>query len=178
MWRSENMDAIFQRRSIRKFKDEPINEEQLKTLLKAAMAAPNAFESNEWEFVVVQSEEGKKKIIAAQPYARAAENAAAIIIVCGNTKLEKNEPVLVQNCCAAIENILICATALNLGSLWLGAGGETITKLRQAFGIPEYVLPVGMVAVGHAAQVKPAHDRYFAEKVHFERFSRSATSLT
>lgn len=166
------MDAIFKRRSIRKFKDVPITEEQLRMVLKAGMAAPNAFGSNEWEFVVVRKMEGKEKIMEAQAYAKSAKNAGAIIIVCGNTKLEQFHEAIPQNCSAAIENMLICATALNLGSLWLGVypGKETMDKLRQAFGIPDYVLPIGMVAVGVADESKPANDRYFEDKVHMDYF--------
>lgn len=164
------MEAIFNRRSVRRFKEEPISDDQLHILLKAAMAAPNAFESNEWEFIVVQSAAGKKQIAATSHHAKPALHAAAVIIVCGNKNMERFTEVMVQNCCAAIENILICAADMDLGSLWLGIGPDTSTKLRQAFQIPNYVLPIGMVAVGTAAENLPPHDRYFAEKVHFEQY--------
>lgn len=164
------MEAIFNRRSIRKFKDFPITDEQLHLLLKAAMAAPNALSSNEWEFVVIKSAEGREKIIECQPHATAAKTAGAVIIVCGNTRFEKFPIFLQQNCCAAIQNILICATEMKLGSVWLGVVEDTIPKLREAFNIPDYVLPVGMAAVGLTDESKDAHDRYFAEKVHFEHY--------
>lgn len=164
------MDAIFKRRTIRKFKDIPLTDGQLHTLLKAAMAAPNALSSNEWEFVVIKSPEGRKKIIECQPHATAADTAAAVIIVCGNAKLERFPVFLQQDCCAAIENMLICAASLNLGSAWLGVVDDTVPRLREAFDIPEHVLPVGMVAVGVPAEEKEPHDRYFSDKVHFERY--------
>ena len=164
------MDAIFIRRTIRKFKDIPVTDEQLCLLLKAAMAAPNALSSNEWEFIVIKNPEGKKKIIECQPHATAADTAAVVIIVCGNTELERFPVFLQQNCCAAIQNMLICATELKLGSAWLGVVDDTVPKLRKAFNIPEHVLPVGMVALGVSDEEKEPHDRYFADRVHFEQF--------
>lgn len=164
------MDAVFNRRSIRKFKDIPVSDERLRLLLKAAMAAPNALSSNEWEFLVITSIEGRRKIIECQSHATAAETAAAVIIVCGNTELERCNIFLQQDCCAALENILICASALNIGSVWLGIVDDTIPKLRKAFNIPEHVLPVGMTAIGIADEKKAGHDRYYPDKVHFEMF--------
>ncbi|MBN1766034.1 MAG: nitroreductase family protein, partial [Sedimentisphaerales bacterium] len=116
------LEAIFKRRSIRRFTDQPISDEIVEQLLRAAMAAPSAHNEQPWHFVTINDRTILEKITEVHPYAQMLKEAPLAICVCGDKSLE-NDPGVdywVQDCSAATENILIAATALGLGSCWLG----------------------------------------------------------
>lgn len=164
------MNSIFKRRSIRKYKDVPVTDEQIKTLLSAAMAAPTACNAQEWEFIVIKSREMKDKIMKVHPYSKALINAGAAFLVCGNQDKEIAKDYFQQDCAAAIQNILLQATEMGLGSLWMGVYPNEKVKnsLIQLFELPSHIQPVGLVAVGTADEERPMEDRYDEKKVHYE----------
>lgn len=166
------MDAIFNRRTIRDLKSEAISDDQLRTILKAGMAAPDAFNVNGREFIVVKSEEGRKKIAEAHIGSKTALNASAVIIVCGDTKVDKYPEVIGLNCAASIENMLICATSLGLGSSWIGTypNQEIASYMHRMFEIPDHIMPIGMVAIGAPDNSATPHNEYHENKVHFEKY--------
>lgn len=112
------MDTIFQRRSVRKFLEKKISEEDIKRILRAGMAAPSC----EWVFVVMRDRERFQKFLEVHPYATALKTADTVILVCADLNLEKEpgEGWWIQDCSAAMQNMLLEATDLGLGSLWLG----------------------------------------------------------
>ena len=166
------MEAIFNRRTIRELKSESISDDQIKTILRAGMAAPDAFNVNGREFIVVKSEDGRKKISEAHIGSKTALNASAVIIVCGNTQLDQYPEVIALNCAACIENMLICATDLGLGSSWIGTypNKEIATYMHEKFEIPEHIMPIGMVAIGAPDNSKAPHNNYYEDKVHYEKY--------
>ncbi|MFP4400118.1 MAG: nitroreductase family protein, partial [Desulfonatronovibrio sp.] len=78
------MDALFTRRSIRKYKDKPVADEQVKTILEAAMMAPSAGNAQPWQFVICRDKETMARIKEINPYAAMAEQAWLGILVCGD----------------------------------------------------------------------------------------------
>ena len=107
---SEALETIFRPRSIRRFTSEPVKHEMLIILLKAAMAAPTACNSQPWEFIVVTEPEVLAHIREKFIFAR--YNAPAAIVVCGNIGIANNSAGRdhwVQDCSAATENILLAA---------------------------------------------------------------------
>ena len=82
------MEAIFKRRSIRKYKDEPVSDELIDKLLRAAMAAPSAGNEQPWHFVVVKDKETLKRLSKLSPYASMLKDAPIGIVVCGDLKAE------------------------------------------------------------------------------------------
>lgn len=168
------MKEIFFRRSIRKYKDIPVAAEQLKKLLRAGMAAPSAGDGREWSFLIVESREGRDKFMAAHDASGAVKTAPLLIIVCARMRDEVYYPegFWVQNCSAAIENILLEAVHLGLGALWMAIypRQHRVGRLREAFDIPEDVMPFGAVAVGTPERTKPPTDRYMGEYVFRESY--------
>lgn len=167
----ETLEAIFSRRSIRKYiADKPVEQDKIKTILRAAMAAPTARNIQDWEFFVVDTLEGKKKIMQAHPYASMLNTAPCAIIVCANKKRSENcEGYFEQSCAAALQNILLAATDLGLGSVWLGVypRKEVRDALHKIFAMPADIIPVGIAVLGYADETKPKEDRYDIKKVHF-----------
>ena len=82
------LEAIFTRRSIRKFTGEPVTEDQLNLILKAGFHAPSAHNRQPWHFVVIRDEEKIDAMSQIHPYAKMAPSAGCIIIVCGDKDIE------------------------------------------------------------------------------------------
>ena len=82
------MDAILNRKSIRKYKDIKISEEIVEELLRAGMQAPSAGNEQPWEFIVLRDKEIMKKITEVHPYSQMLLNTDVAIIVCGNEEKE------------------------------------------------------------------------------------------
>jgi nitroreductase len=167
----EIIDIILSRRSIRQFTDEPVAREMLILLLKAAMSAPTACNSQPWEFVVVTEPERLSCIREKFLFAR--YNAPAAIVVCGSVGIANNSAARhhwVQDCSAATENILIAAAGMGLGAVWIGVYPlpSRIQLLSEALGIPEDVVPLSMVYVGHPAESKEPRTQYDEHRVYWQ----------
>lgn len=164
------MNAIFTRRSIRKYTAEKIPAELLKKLLEAAMSAPSAGNQQPWQFLVIQEREMLAKIADVSPYAKMTKDAAAAIMVCGDLAREKFVGFWVQDCSAAIENLLLEATDSGLGAVWLGMYPliDRVDLLRQLFQLPDQIVPLAVIALGYPAETKPPQNRYHETNVHWE----------
>jgi nitroreductase len=167
----EILDIIFSRRSIRQFTLEPVDRETLILLLKAAMAAPTACNSQPWEFIAVTEPEILDLIRSKFLFAR--YNAPAAIVVCGNADIAhstEGRKSWVQDCSAATENILIAATGMGLGAVWIGVYPypSKIKPVVDSLGIPENVTPLSMVLVGHPAEKKEPRTQYDEHKVYWQ----------
>jgi nitroreductase len=168
----ELIDCMFQRRSIRRYKEKHVDRETLELLIKAAMAAPTACNNQPWEFIAIREKETmdnlRKKLVMGR------YNAPAAIVVCGNMKLAMGglKHHWDQDCSAALENILLAATALGLGSIWIGVYPipSFIESVREALNIPEYVVPLGIAYVGYADEEKEPRTQYNEKRVYWEKY--------
>ena len=170
-----SLDPIFQRRSIRVYTEQPVEPEKLDLLLKAAMAAPSAMNCKPWEFVVITDPEKlalfRKRLIFGN------RNAPAAILVCGNPSLSINPAARlfwVQDCSLAGENILIAASGLGLGTVWVGVHpvAEFVRVVRDITGLPKHVTPLGLIYVGYPAEGKPARTQYDQKRVHWQKYQK------
>lgn len=165
------IETILNRRSIRRFTPESVDHEILILLLKAAMAAPTACNSQPWEFIVVTEPEVLACIRERLIFAR--YNAPAAIVVCGNTDIANNvegRRHWEHDCSAATENILLAAAGLGLGAVWIGVHPypSKIKPIAEVLGIPENVIPLSMVYVGHPDEVKTPSNRYNEHRVYWQ----------
>ena len=169
----EVLEAIFARRSIRRYTAQTVEPEKLTSLLQAAMAAPSACNSQPWEFVVVTEPDILARLqgsLYAGHY-----NAPAAIVVCGNQAIANNSAARyywVQDCSAAAENILIAATGLGLATVWIGVYPlpSVIKPVSEILNIPEQVIPLCVVYVGYPAEEKPARTQYDDYRVHWQQY--------
>ncbi|MDY7079515.1 MAG: nitroreductase family protein [Chloroflexota bacterium] len=166
----EFIQTIFARRSIRKYTDEPVSEADVKTLLEAAMAAPSASNRKPWQFFVVTERQVLDALAEAHPHGKMLFQATLCISVCGD--LTQMERYWVQDCSAATENLLLAATALGLGAVWLGVypREERVTAVSQVLGLPETITPLNLVSIGHPAEEKKPRTQYDEARVHRERW--------
>lgn len=143
--------------------------------MKAGMAAPTACNNQPWEFIAVTEKDTMDKLRAGLVMAK--YNAPAAIVVCGNMNLARggSKHHWDQDCSAALENILLAATAMGLGSVWIGVYPieSFIEPVRKALDIPEYVVPLGIAYIGYAAEEKESRTQYNEKRVYFEKYDRS-----
>jgi len=132
------------------------------------MAAPSAGNERPWHFVVVRDRRLMQGIMEVHPYAQMLKQSSVAVLICGDPTLEKYPGFWVQDCSAAVENMLIMAVELNLGAVWLGIYPieERVRGLRQLLGLPENVIPFALVPIGHPDEEKRPLDRYDEERVH------------
>lgn len=166
----DTMEALFSRRSIRKYTAGPITDEVLREILEAAMSAPSAGNEQPWHFVIINDRKILDYIPSFHPHSHMLKEATVAILVCGDIKLEKHIGYWVQDCAAATENLLLAIHAKGLGAVWLGIfpREERVTGLRKLLGIPDHVVPFSLIPVGVPAESKPPRpDRYNALKIHY-----------
>jgi len=162
------LNNIFARRSIRQYTDESVSEEQVKTLLEAAMAAPSASDRRPWHFIVVRERATLDALAERHPYAKMLFAAPLCIVPCADPAI--SDAWWVQDCSTATENLLLAATALGLGAVWVGVYPRTarVQAVREVLGIPESIVPLCLVPIGHPAEYKQPRTRYDAARVHRE----------
>jgi nitroreductase len=166
----EMIRAIFARRSIRKYMRKPVSEEDVKTMLEAAMAAPSASNRKPWHFIVVAERQILDNLAKAHPYGKMLLEAPLCIAVCGDKNISSR--YWVQDCSAATENILLAATALGLGAVWLGVHPreERVNPIRKVLNIPENIVPLNLISIGYPAEKKEPRTQYDEERVHLENW--------
>jgi len=158
------------RRSIRQFKDAPVSEAQAESLLRAAMAAPSAGNEQAWAFVVIRDRARLAQCVEVHPYAQMCKTAALAVLVCGDVGRDKHDGMWVQDCSAAVENLLLAAANMGLGTCWCGVHprSEREEGFRTLCKLPKEIVPFALIAVGVPAEKKGPADYYDPNRVRRE----------
>jgi nitroreductase len=168
----EVQEALLNRRSIRKYTDQKISKAEMDKILKAAMYSPSAMNLQAWQFIVIDNKDVLKETIRSIPYAEMLRQSAAAIIVCGDSLVEKNESWLLQNCSAAIQNILLSAQGLGIGSCWIAIHGmnDVYQNIKAQFKLPENIVPVSLISLGYPDENVKAEERFRHDKIHYNKW--------
>lgn len=171
-------EAIKKRRSIRAFTPEDVSKEEIEKILDAARYAPSAGNIQPWEFIVIRDFKIKRKLSMAALDQNFIEEAPVVIVVCANEMRSGRgygsrgaTLYCLQDTAAAIQNMLLTACALDLGTCWVGAFHEE--DARKILNIPRGVRPIAIIPVGHSVE-KPEmrFKRALSEVVHYETYSK------
>lgn len=167
------LEAILSRRSVRSYTGEPVSDDHIEAILRAAMAAPSAGNQQPWRFIVLKDRAVLDAAAETTPYGKMLREAAFGLVIAADTRDLKHEVMWQQDCSAATQNALIAIHALGLGAVWLGFWPkmERVTPLKEALAMPEGIEPMAVLAVGHPAEHKPPAERYDADKVWVDRWS-------
>lgn len=147
----ETIETILTRKSVRDFKDTPIEEEKIQLLMKAAMAAPSAMNRQPWEFIIVESEEKKEAVRKAMPFGK--YKSAIIVIPCvkESAAVPFMHDLVSCDLAAASENILLAAHDLGLGAVWCAIypGKPLMNSIKKAIDIPNGLTPYSAIYIGY-----------------------------
>jgi nitroreductase len=160
-------DAIYGRRSIRRYKDKEVEKEKIIKLLKAGMAAPSACNLQPWEFIVVTDKEMLRQL--KENIGEGNYNAPMAVVVCANTvNIPWGGDSWMVDCSAAVENMMLAATAMGLGSVWIGSQDED--GVRKLLDIPDRISVMNVVYFGYPDQEIKHGTRYNEEAVFWQKY--------
>lgn len=149
--------VIRDRRSIRKYKDQPVEADKIEQVLDAARLAPSWKNMQCWRFLVLTDPERRAGLLEAipddNPGKKAIASAPAVIVVCGNpveSDVENGIEYYVADVAIAFEHLCLAAHALGLGTCWMGWYDEA--AIKQALGIPSHIRVVGLTPLGYPDQ--------------------------
>lgn len=161
----EFMKVVRNRRSIRRYKRDPVPEDVLNQILEAARLAPSAGHRQPWHFVVIRDAETKRQL----GISSWAAQAPIVIVGCADTET-REEPKCFVDVSIAFEHMVLAAANFGLGTCWLGYLGadETIKKI---LGIPEHMKVVAVTPLGYPDEIPgPKTRKTLSEIIHYEKF--------
>ena len=145
-------DTVLARRSIRKYENKPIPKDVLDKITEAGRQAPSAVNKQPYRFVIVTDPDTKKEIKGM--FSRFREKAPAIIVGCANTKALLTGKWAPIDTAIALQNMVLTAWSLGVGSCWVGSFNEQ--KIKQQLKIPKNWTIIALVTLGYPAeQPKP-----------------------
>ncbi len=168
----ETNEAILTRRSIRKYTNKPISDDLVKTIIEAGMYAPSARNLQPWHFLVVKERKILNELAEIQPNGKMLKHAPLAILICGDISVESMESYLLQNCTAALQNILLSAHANGLGAVWTGVHPkeDRIKGMNELFNLPENIMPIALLSIGYPDQIVKKPERFNPDKIHYEKW--------
>lgn len=169
-------NLLVKRRSIRKYKDNPIEKDKVEQLIRAALLAPTSRNTRAWEFIVADDPEILGKLSVAKPGAQALKGAAMGIVVLADPQ---TSDVWIEDTSIAATILLLTAQSLGLGACWIQIRErmykEGITAgeyVREVLGIPENLQVEAIVSLGYPDETRPEHteDELLRNKIHWNKF--------
>jgi nitroreductase len=170
----DTLSVIHNRKSVRNFNGEPVTQDLLEILLKAAMAAPSAVNCQPWEFILITDRKTLDKLGDALPYTKMIYKAGAAIVVCGiPAKAHKNfvEYAIIDSTLAS-QNILLAAETIGIGAIWTAAYPypDRMESVRSILNIPSDAIPLNVIPIGHPTGQDVRKEKFDPKKIHWDRW--------
>ncbi len=166
------LKEIKDRKSVRKYLEKELTNEQISLLVEAGSKAPSAHNRQPWEFIIVTDRELLLKITTFHKYAQMLKEAPLAIIVLGNKEVCNVDEFIYYDCSAVTQNILLQATHMNLGSCWcaLAPSELIVNSMKELFNLPDTVIPVSLIALGYEDGNKGNVDKPLENKVFYNKY--------
>jgi nitroreductase len=169
----ELMEVIRKRRSIRKYRPDPVSQEDIEYMLEAARLAPSWANTQCWHFIVVTDESIKKEL--AQQGMPWTDKCPVVIVACADSEkpgAKGDIPNYLVDIGITMEHLILAATERGLGTCWIGGFNEG--PVKEALNVPESLRVVAMTTLGYANQDPDARSRKSLEEiVSYERYGQS-----
>ena len=172
------IEAIANRKSVRKYNDTPVEEEKVLKLIESARLAPSGSNTQPWNFIIVRSEETKDKIIEVDNNQQWMK-AAPVFIVCVadiRCRIKEDKDIYLDENCGlpelkqiirdtaiAIEHILLEAENMGLSSCWTAWFAQK--DIRSIMNIPGDKYVVGVITIGYSDQKGSAAPKKSLESI-------------
>jgi len=157
-------ETVERRRSIRKFRPNPISDKDLKKILEAGRLAPSGGNRQPWSFIVVRKPETKKKLAAVANLQRFIADADTVLIALGDPAVSKS--LYKQDPMIAIEHMVLASTALGYGTCWIGAFNEN--DVKEIAKVPENMTVIALLPIGVPDENPPPKPRRAFKEVFFK----------
>ena len=165
------IEAIMSRRSIHQFKDTPVTDEQIKTILAAALQAPSAGDGRPWHLIVTKDRDKLNALAEKVDGGNAMlKEAQAAILLCSNEAKEGFPGFYPQDCACAGQNIYLAAHDLGLATVWIASWNvpPRIKGCEDVFSLPEGIKPFALFPLGESNEKLAPEDRYDDAKVSWQ----------
>jgi len=198
---TENLLEIIQhRRSARLYKTGKVSDNQLETILEAARWAPSGANTQPWEFVVTRDRKKMKRvreIYSKEWHDRKREDpvnykgikkdyvgdVSVLVLACGDARTKKvylttrqpadREKLFQASIANAVEQMMLAAASMNLGTVWVSVREEVEPQLRELFKVPDELRLLWVIPIGHARSwPKAKRRRPIAAFTHYEIYDR------
>jgi nitroreductase len=168
------MDAIKKRRSVRKFKDRPVDRGAIRRILEAAVWAPSGGNAQNWRFVVVTEAEMKKKIKMVSPGLLGGPPAVIVVAQDVAQAREKGgrmgcDSLTKMDSAMAAQNLMLAAFSEGLGTCVIASFHAD--AVRKLLGLPEEIVPQLLISVGEPDQEPSPPPRKFEEIIWWEAYN-------
>jgi nitroreductase len=164
--------AIQMRRTIRKFKAEPVPSEKLEAVLEAGRWAQSFNNSQPWRFVIVREEKTKKRLseeAGKSVYYRGIVEAPVTVVICADTRVDPNH--WIQAGCIAHQNMALAAHSLDLGTSWIAVlNTESEKPIKRTLGIPKPVRVISLMPLGSPNEEPQRRRNPLTDMVYDERY--------
>jgi nitroreductase len=173
--KSDFLEILHERKSVRQYSDQKVTEEQLETLVRAGMAAPSAVNRQPWFFFAINDRVLLDELGNRLPYAKMLLQAPAAIVVCGNMERALDawqQEFWIQDCSAATQNTLLAAESMGLGSVWTAVYPATdrIEIVRKVLILPSHLIPLNVLPIGYPDGPQRAKDKWKPENMMWNKW--------
>ena len=164
------MSNLYERVSIRKYEDRPVEEEKILEILRAAMQAPSATNQQPWEFYVVTNKEKLKELSEVSRYSGMTKDAPVAIVSVYRKDCHLPEYAQID-LSISMENLWLATSDAGLGGVWLGVAPneERMKKVEEILDIPDHLRAFAIFPLGYPAETKKQQDRFDKERIHYCR---------
>ena len=162
-------EATKKRRSVRNFKEKEIPKDFEEKLSQALIWGPSAGNLQSRKFYFVKRKELKEKVAKAAVGQNFIALAPIVVVGCADLNIEKfyrqrgKEIYAICEAAVSLQNMMLVATSLGLGTCWVGAFEEN--EIKKALDIPDYLRPIAIVPVGFPDSIPPAPERKSKEEI-------------
>ena len=173
------IDLLRQRRSVRVYAQQPVEQEKINILQEAVLRSPSSRNINPWQFIFVQDAELVAKLSKAKQHGSAFLSGAPLaVVIAGDTT---QSDVWIEDCSIAAILLQLTAQSLGLGSCWvqirLRQHNESVTSqafVQELLGIPEHLQVEAIIGIGYPAEDKPGipYEKLLFENIHKNKFSQ------
>lgn len=166
------IEAIKNRRSVREYNDNPILDEDITEIIKAAQFAPTGHGNAAVEFIIVKNQETKDRLheaMGADEEQVFVKNAPLLLVPITDTE---KATLAAQDLSVASENIFLEATSRGLGTVWKNVSSDQVPEIRKILGLPENFVMINVIPIGYPKTTPdPKNDNDFdPAKIHFENW--------
>lgn len=139
------LEAFANRKSVRSYLETPVPDEVLSKIVDTARLAPSAGNIQPWHFIMIRKKEKRAKIAKGCKYGKFLSETPVVIVACGDKKASPRWHSIETS--ISLEHIVIAATALGLGTCWIGMFNEE--EIRKMIGLPERFEIIALMALGY-----------------------------